>query len=241
MDHQPILEQYIDSTMRSCAVSCQHKHYLEFILGLRPLGISIHLHAGGCFASAIEHVGRRVHEDHQPLDAALKSAHAEYLMRWGDVTANADTPKTRERVWEAVEDYYATYPPLTDHVQPYFVEGKPTIKFTFAEPLDDPEFPRHPVSGEPFIYSGRFDRLGQWNGRPVIQDEKTTTSIGANWSNQWQLRAQLCGYVWACRRVGIPVDTVCIRGVGILKTKFHQVEAMITFADWEIERWHRTT
>lgn len=242
----PIFQPYIDSTMRSCFVSCPHKWFLEFCLGLRPGGISIDLHAGACFASALEHIGKRVHTEKVPLDEALRSAHAEYLMNWGDVVPTKDTPKTRDRVWQAVynEDgasdsrgYFQVYPPMTDHVQPYFVDGRPTFEFTFAEPLDYPNFPRHPLTGDPFIYSGRFDMLGQWNGRPIIRDEKTTTSLSANWSNQWQLRAQLLGYVWACRRLGIDIDTVCIRGVGILKTKFHQVEAMITFADWEVERW----
>lgn len=237
MTPAPILQPYIDSTMRSCFVSCEHKFFLEFVLGLRPPGVSIDLHAGACFAKAREHVGKAVHLERRSLEDALRTAHAEFMVEWGDIVPIKDTPKTRDRVWEAVEDYFVTYPPLTDHIQPYRLEGHPTFEFTFAIPLDFPDFPLHPESKEPFIYSGRFDMLGEWCGRPIIQDDKTTTSISANWAEQWQLRAQLLGYVWACTQMGIPLDTVCIRGIGILKTKFHQVEAMPSFSRWEVERW----
>ncbi len=233
----PTLPQHFDSTMRSCFASCAQKFYLEFCLGLHGRSLSIDLHAGACFALAIETVGRAVHCDKLPLDLALARAHAVFMLAWGEFIAIKETPKTKDRVWEAVEDYFNTYPPLTDHVQPYFVEGIPTFEFTFAEPLDLPGFPMHPVSNDPFIYCGRFDMLGTWGTKPVIRDEKTTTSIGAAWADQWGLRAQFPGYCWACRRLGIPVDTVIIRGVGILKTKFHQIEATPTYSDWAIERW----
>jgi len=248
----PLLPIHIDSTMISCFRSCPQKFYNEFVLGLRPASLSIDLHAGACFASAIEDVGKNVHIHHLDLPTALLRAHGRFLDNWGDFTSMKDTPKTRENVWEAVEDYFRVYSPLTDHVQPYFVEGKPTFEFTFAIPLEPAvhpqevyaitmktrgaRFPRHP-SGDPFIYCGKFDLLGSWHGKPVVRDEKTTKSISFNWAEQWDLRSQFIGYTWACQQEGIPVDTAVIRGVGILKTKIHQVEATKTYSDVMRARW----
>src|SRR5262245_54953571 len=127
-----ILPRTIDATMMSCFRSCPQKLKLEFCYGLRPARFSIDLHAAPCLALAIETVGKCIHEYKMPLEAALQKALAAFLDAWGpEVDPGKDTPKTRERVWEAVEEYFRTWPPLTDHVQPYFIKGKPTYEFTF--------------------------------------------------------------------------------------------------------------
>lgn len=262
--YEPIMPINIDSTMRSCFVSCPQKFYLEFVLGLRPTELSIHLHAGACFANAIERMGIATHVENHDFQKALNLTLAGFFQDWGDVEAperGSGSNKTKDRVWEAIEDYFFKYPPLTDHVQPHFITGKPSYEFTFAIPLEPalnfgevpalseieryrrgdgtiPKgFPRHP-SGDPYYYCGRVDRLGEWGTKTVIQDEKTTGSIGSSWAEQWDLRAQFMGYIWAMQQHGINVDTVVVRGVGILKTKITQVEAFRTFAKWEIERWY---
>ncbi len=236
---RPELPIYVDSTMITCFRQCPQKFWLEFVRGFRPAGRSIDLHAGACFAGALENVSKFVHLSNMSLEDALMHAHAKYLIQWGDfeIPSHKKTAKTMDRVWEAVEDYFHKYPPRTDHVQPYFLDGKPTFEFTFAIPLDFPGWPRHP-SGDPFIYCGRFDLLGAYSDRPVVRDEKTTgTSIGANWSEKWDLRSQFIGYVWACQQSGLDLDTVIVRGVGILKTMFHQVEAMKIYGKHIVDRW----
>ncbi len=255
-----ILPQYIDSTMVSCFRSCPQKFYKEFVLGLRPASVSIDLHAGGAFAAGLETVYREVFLNKAPQHIAMARGLAAYLNYWGDfvIPEFKETPKTKDRVWEAIEEYTKQWPPATDHVQPYIVDGTPAFEFTFGIPLEptlphdsngkyyhyetrqeleSQAFPLHP-SGDPFIYSGRFDMLGSWSNKPVVRDEKTTTSIGAKWAEKWDLRSQFLGYCWACQQSGLAVDTVIVRGVGILKTKFTLVEAIKVFADWELARWH---
>lgn len=234
---EAILPLNIDSTMMSAFRACPRKFQYEFCFGLRPARVSIDLHAGACFASALEYLYKLVHEDGIPTDKALLRAYGIFLKQWGDFEIIKDTPKTRERVWEATESYVATYSPYTDHVQPAKLPGQPSYEFSFGIPLTDPDFPLHP-SGSPFIYSGRFDMLGSWNGKLVVRDEKTTTSIGAMWAEQWDLRSQFMGYCWACQQSGLDVDTVVVRGVGILKTKITQVEAIKLYPRHMIERWY---
>ena len=253
-----ILPQHIDSTMMSAFRNCPQKFALEFLYGLRPPGLSIDLHAGACFASALEEVYKQIHVAKRPLTDALTFAHARFMTEWGDfqIPDWKKTPKTKDRVWAALvgggDDenmgYLEAYPPLTDEVQPFFdSNGKPTLEYTFAIPLEpaiDPHtpydnphtFPLHP-NGSPFVYSGRFDMLGIRHGRPVVRDEKTGQSMGREWAEKWDLRSQFIGYTWACRECGIDLDTVVVRGIGILKEKFHQLEAVKTYSDFMRFRW----
>jgi hypothetical protein len=237
----PILSQHIDSTMLTCFRSCPRKFHNEFLLGLRPAGISIDLHAGGCFAGAVEETYRQVWEQGKELGHALLMAEAKFFTEWGDVEPPEwkKTAKTKDRVWEAVESYFSTYPPLTDHVRPYFnSEGKPSFEYTFAIPLDDGDFPQHP-NGEPFLYCGRFDMLGQYQDRPCVRDEKTTgSSIGRNWASQWDLRSQFLGYVWACQQSGIDLDTVIVRGIAIQMTQIVHAEAIKVYSQDLIAKWY---
>jgi PD-(D/E)XK nuclease superfamily protein len=240
MPQQAILPPYIDSTMMSTFRSCPRKFYYEFILGLRPPGISIDLHAGGAFAHCLEVVRKEVFLKGSSLDSALLRANAAFEIYWGDFTIpeHKKTNKRPDRVWAAVESYFHQYPPLSDHIQPYFVDGHPTFEFTFAIPLDGPGFPVHPVSGEPFLYTGRFDLLGEYMGNPVVEDDKTSgAGHYANWTEKWDLRSQFIGYTWACRELGIDVDSVAVRGVGIQITQIAHAEAIKPYSDVLRARW----
>lgn len=246
---------YVDSTMLTCYRGCGQKFYKEFVLGRRPPGLSIDLHAGACFATALETVRKLTFKDKLPYHEALIRAHASFLQTWGsfEIPAHKTTAKTLDRVWEAVEDYFATYSPLTDYVQPYMASsGDPTLEYTFAIPLEPARdcavwegysatgnyFPLHP-NGSPFLYCGRFDMLGEMNGRPIPVDEKTSgRSADVNWAEQWNLRNQFMGYVWACQQCGLDVDSLLVRGTSILKTKIGQAEAIKTYPKALLARWH---
>lgn len=239
--HQEEMPLNVDSTMMSCFRSCPKKFYEEFILGLRPTAVSIDLHAGACFASALENIYGMLATGIE-LETAKVRAFGMFMDQWGDFEALKETPKSRERIWEAVDEYFKQWPPLTDPVQPFKKEG--SNEFTFAIPLEpvtateaEGGFPAHP-SGTPYLYSGRFDLLGRWGTKIVPRDEKTTTSIGNKWAQQWNLRSQFMGYCWACQASGLEVDTVCVRGIGILKTKFTMVDAFKTYPQHLIERWY---
>lgn len=236
----PILPPYIDSTMISAFRSCPRKFYYEFILGLRPPGISVDLHAGGAFAHCLEVVRKEVFLNGRTLNEATLRANAAFEIYWGNfvIPEHKKTNKRPDRVWAAVESYFDQYPPHTDHIQPYRVGGKPTFEFTFAIPLDLPGFPVHPVSGEPFLYSGRFDLLGEYLGLPIVEDDKTSgTGHYANWSEKWDLRSQFIGYTWACQQLGLPVSSVAVRGIGILMGSIAHAEVIKPYSDALRARW----
>lgn len=242
-DFEAILPQHIDSTMLSSFRSCPRKFYHEYILGLRTPDTKVDLYAGAALASALEAFYTSVFSRGEETALALKHAFVAYSTSWGDNPKEpaSDSPKSFDRMWEAVADYLRTYPPHTDHIQPYISEhGAATSEFSFAIPLDPqtyPGFPLHPTTGEPFVYCGRFDMLGSYLGRPCVRDEKTTKYAGATWADQWDLRAQFLGYVWACQQSGFDLDTVVVRGIVIQKTQIKQLEAIKIYPQFIVDRW----
>jgi hypothetical protein len=236
---QEIFPAYIDSTMLNCFRACPKKFYYEYILGLRPAETSIDLHAGAVFSATLERFYQEIFKNGLDTSAALARAHATFMSEWGDfVIRKEGHPKTPENMWGAVEDYVRVYPPRFDSVQPYFTGSGATFEYSFAIPLDFPGFPRHPVSGDPFIYVGRFDLLGKKDSRPVIRDEKTAQRLESNWAEKWDLRSQFLGYCWALQHLGVLCNTVVVRGVIITKTNIRQVEAIKMYSQHLIEKWY---
>jgi len=227
-----------DNTMRCAFVNCPRSFFLSYIHDLKPQGENVNLHAGAAFAKGIETTRMMHYARGEPVAKATAEGARELLKHYGDFVAPDKSAKTSDRTLGALGSYLAQYPPETDHIQPLVFNGKPAIEFSFAHPLTDV---LHPTTGEPIIYCGRFDMLGVLNNNPssvFVVDEKTTSQLGATWSKQWELRSQFMGYVWACQQSGIDLDTVCVRGIGILKTKFSEAEAFKTFTSLKIERWH---
>lgn len=243
---EPILPAYIDSSMLTTFRACPMKFYHEYVLGLRA-GKSIDLHAGAVFAACLERIYRRVWEG-LDVNAALGDVELFFERIWGDPDIPLDdkgrptTNKTKDRIWDALEQYVHRWGVATDHVQPYVdADGHPTFEHSFAIPLDlgttGIEWPTHPGTGEPFIFAGRYDLLGHLDGVPVIRDEKTTTSIGAAWAKKWDMRGQFLGYIYAMALQGITIQDVIVRGVGILKTSITLVELHKTYPRHLVDRW----
>lgn len=235
---QFILPAHIDNTMMVTYRGCPQKFYTEFGLGLRPVETSIDLHAGACFSATLERYYREVFLNDALHDIAIARAYATFTEEWGDfVLLNPKHPKTPENMWAAVENYLAAYPAKTDSCQPYFTNGVPSFEYSFAIPLDMPGFPMHPISGDPFVYVGRFDMFAKWNGLPAVRDEKTAQRLESNWSEKWDLRSQFLGYCWALQYSGVKCNTAIVRGVIITTKEVRQVEAVKTYPQHLIDRW----
>lgn len=239
---KPNLSQLIDSTMLTTFRSCHQKFHLAHHLGYRPKGVSIDLHAGACFASAIEETRRQVHFGKRSLPDALLLAQARFMQEWGDIEPPEHNvrkkAKSRDNVWYGVEAYFERWSPLTDYVKPYrTIEDQPTLEYTFSLPLEGDDFPLHP-NGEPFVYAGKFDMLGELYGRPAVCDDKTTSGIGPTWADQWNLRSQFIGYVWALQQLGFDCDTAVIRGVSFQVSEIKLIEAIRPYTKFIIDRWY---
>lgn len=231
----------IDSTIIASFTDCPLKCYREYFLRLGSEDPSIHLHAGGCFAKAIEVVRRNRWELELPFKECLEAAFSAFVKKWGAYDSVPDhgtgANKTFDRVWSAVEYYFEQFPIESDPIKPHiFADGRSGVEFSFAVPLPL----QNPDTGEPVLYAGRFDLLGYYNDLHAVIDEKTTTALGRTWPDQWTMRGQMYGYVWGARQSGVNCRTAIIRGVAILKTKFNHLEVIKTgiYTDKLLDRWY---
>lgn len=234
MSNKPDFPMAIDSTMRATFTACPQKYYREYFQHWKPRLESIDLVAGKAFAAGIEEV-RRQYWEHGNTDTDDCIAHGvqALLREYGDFDAG-DHVKSPDRMIGALDEYFATYGFHTDHIKPLMQDGKPAVEFSFALPIPGTV---HPTTGDPILYTGRFDMLGLYNDSLFVVDEKTTKQLGASWHKNWVLRSQLTGYCWAAREYGYPVTGAIIRGISILKTKYGHAENIQYRTDWFINRW----
>ncbi len=224
----------VDNTMLSAFDSCPQKFFNEFILGLSGHSKSPDLHAGGCFATAMEVVRRGVYRDGLSMEHALAEAWTAFVRQWGDYEPPENNNKTAENMFNAVVLYFREYPPETDVVQPLILDnGEPAIEFTFAMPTHI----KHPDTGDPVLYGGRFDMLGKAFDQLAVVDEKTTKSLGPYWMKSWGMRGQFLGYIHAARQFNFPASHALVRGIGILKTEIKFAQVFEQYPEFLIERW----
>jgi hypothetical protein len=261
--NRPMFPNTVDSTMLSTFRSCPQKMLLTYVQHWKPKSESVHLVAGGAFAKGVE-VGRkaffegtavRPQVDHvvingelvhqikwheEPCEAgnqnlAQELGVAALLATYGDFDPPPDSAKSAMRMAGALEFYFAMYPFGEDGAIPLtFPNGRRGIEFSFAEPTEV----LHPVTGNPILYTGRADMLAEFNSGNYVFDEKTASQLGASWPNQWEMRSQFSGYIWAAQRAGLNCNGAVVRGVSILKTKYDHMQALTYRTPYEIERWY---
>ena len=226
----------IDNTMRGTFLKCPKEMEWAHVKHWATGTPSIHLHAGGAFAASLEGARRAFFDEGKSEAEALRLGLEALIKFYGPVqapvTKNGD--KSVENVIRAFDSYFQRYPLPTDPIKPFKLSnGKSMIEFTFSIPTEV----MHPVTGDPILYGGRSDMIGELGGALYVTDEKTATQLGEQWASQWELESQFTGYIAAAKVYGYPVAGALIRGVGLLKTKITHQEAILYRSDWEIERW----
>ena len=227
--------QVLDSTIL-LASACPTKFFYKHCYHLAPTQKSIHLHAGGAFAQAMQTVREKFYRDKVGLEKALLEGMRSFIIYWGDYEAPEGTYKSFENTLAAVFDYFHTYNPEDDYIQPLIrKDGTPAVEFTFGVPLPI----MHPTSGEPLIYAGRCDMLGQHNSLKAVVDEKTCYSFGFDWARVFQMRGQFIGYTWAAQQFDIDVNLCIVRGIAIQVRSIKHLETMFSFPQWQVDRWYQ--
>lgn len=262
----PIFPEFIDSSMMGSLKSCEELFRKTYIEHWKPRDASVHLHAGAAFAKGLEVARDAYYTGHAQRylkvkdsdsgeeirqwfrsfdpsfqansDSAIALGLQALLASYGSFECPEDSAKSASRMAGAFEFYFANYPLTDDDQQPIILPGgRRGIEFSFAEPLPI----NHPTTGNPLLYVGRLDMLMNFAGGTFMEDDKTTTQLGASWSRQWDLRSQFTGYAWGCGKAGIHVDGAVIRGVSILKTKYDTQQAISYRPEWQIDRWYNET
>ncbi len=236
---EPYFPSILDSSILSTAKACRRKFFLEYVSDWKPKEPSVHLHAGAAFAAGLEAARSAYYTGHASVAEAEAIGAGVLLQHYGDFECPEDSAKSATRMVGALEFYFANYPLDTDAAQPITLPGgKRGIEISFAEPLPI----AHPVTGDPLIYCGRLDMAVNYAGGIYVEDDKTTSSLGATWSKQWDLRSQFTGYCWGLNRVAGVKPTGClVRGISILKTKYDTLQSITYRPDWMIDEWFSET
>ena len=226
----------IDNTLRKEFSACPYKAMLSSFYRLGSVAPSIHLHFGGCFARGLE-VTRKAYYGNGVSDPdAVRLGQEAVRAAWGDYDPEGNgTVKTLSRCLDALELYFLEYPLGTDHLKPLNPDGNsPAVEFSFALTLPI----AHPDTGEPLLYAGRFDMLAEYNGVLFAVDEKTASSLGAQWGSQWDLSSQFSGYCYAAQQYGYEVAGAVVRGVGLLKTQTTFAQHITYRPRWLLAQWY---
>lgn len=230
---RPPFPEVIDSSLIAAFRSCPRKAFLEYLQHWKSRSPSVHLVAGAAFARGLEVTRLAYYEQGCSPDVALGRGLDALMKAYGTFECPADSPKSLERMMGALEFYFDRYPLGQDEAEVITVAGKHAVEFNFSEPLDI----AHPETGQPLIYTGRFDAIVRYSGLTLGCDEKTTSQLGASWPRQWDLRSQFTAYTWGAKRAGLKLDGFLVRGVSILKSKYDTAEAITYRPEWQLERW----
>ena len=182
--------------------------YYSTLRNLEPNTSSIHLHAGKCYAKGLEIARRTFYDGGLPEEAAIASGLEALTLAWGDFD----------------------YPDGEPHRDAL---GRSALEFSFAIPLNV----LNPSTGQPILYGGKFDMLGERDGALFVVDEKTAGQLGNQWMRNWLLDSQATGYCYAAKTFGYPVVGAIFRGISLLKGKYGHAQAIVYRPDWQIERW----
>ena len=232
--------EIIDSSMLNTWKACRQRWAFQYSAGLSSPKTSVHLHFGGCFASAIETARRAFYIDGRPSSECVAAAMNTALREWGDfVVDNPRITKTKETLLLAIEGYFREWPLGNDGLTPIFEGSSIEFSFSFPTPIMRPELAR---ANEPILYGGRFDMIAKWEGMNAVVDEKTTgRSFSSDWAAGWPLRGQFLGYVCGVNAHGIDCHQIVVRGVSVLKTKISFVQLPVLVSQHIIDRWYSDT
>lgn len=240
----PPFPEVVDNTMRASYRKCPIGFFKEHLL-CRVMGAdNIHLVAGGAFAEGNDAFRKSYFTRDTPVyrdyDAALDAGLYALIKHYGYDEQResredwATSPKSCERLIDAFLDYWKEYHPRASLGKQYYHDGEVASELGGILELDV----CHPVTGKPLLYSFRFDYIEERNGAIWLGDDKTTTSLGASWAKQWDLRSQFMGYLYAAKvQLGIQATGVIARGTGILKTKITHMEVPVRFPPHLLDLW----
>jgi hypothetical protein len=226
--------------MHSDFKSCPHYFFRRHVQGLVKPRSNVHLHFGACLAKGLE-TARREYCEHGDVSDAFHVASEMIIHAWGTFEpppnpSRSESNKTLANCLLCLREYLATWPLDEDPMQIYRYEGKPCIEWSGAWPIPGS---RHPETGEPVLYAGRFDMIGEFQRGVWGLDDKTTSVDPNNdmWRNQWRLRGQFTGYVWLAQRYKLPLRGFMVRGIAPLKESIRTGFALVPRPEWMVKRW----
>lgn len=228
----------IDNSMRKAYASCPTKFMHKYYENIVPVNArTVDLHFGACFARGIEVARKSFYCKNgytsasriNPVENGISAA----VYAWGNFQSPPMSNKTLPRLIGALRYYFMQWPFENEWLTP--VEDGIECSFAIDLPI------MHPITNLPIMFAGRFDMLAtDKNGRYYVVDEKTASKLGDSWIMNWDLDAQMSGYIWAVKQSKIADIEIMgqVRGISILKNDYGHVEVPIVRSKYMIDQWH---
>ena len=221
------------STFKACARKSEYYTFMRWV----PREKSIHLHAGAAFASAIEAARRSFYVDSMNAEQSIIAGVRTLWFEYGDFECPPESNKSCMNLTHAFIGYFDTWPLGLDPITPLVLASGTAIEFDFTADL----LITHPTSGDPILYTGRADMLGQFQSSLWNVDEKTTSGIGPAWARKWSMRSQFLGTIWAAAQYGHKLQGTIVRGIAVLKNQNKTAEHLAPANPHMVERWYVST
>lgn len=237
--NKPDFPLTLDNTILSTFRTCERLGYLQYLNHWKSKNESVHLLAGGAFAAGLEEMRKSFFMECESPERALQRGFLALTKHYG-FADHSHTKKSWEACVQALVYYSEKFKLTEEKYVPYFHHGQSTVEYSFAFPLPV----NHPQTNEPLIYVGRADQLVKdRNGIIYLEDDKTTSQLGATFADKWDMRSQFTGYMYAAQEYGqIPVRGILIRGICFYAGGRIDSQEVFTYRSRdEIEQWYETT
>lgn len=237
----------LDNTKISTFRACPQKFLKSYLLHRTASERSIHLTAGAAFAEGVDTFRQNFYNSDSPYkgnsDMSFLEGMYALLKSYGydpeqeSVSDWAMSPKSAPRLVMALDSYWKSFSPRSDAIKQHMINGKAASEISISFPLDV----KHPVTGDPILYLGRFDSIVEYNGAIYGLDDKTTSSLGPQWMRKWDMRGQFMGYTYGARQLGLPVAGTVVRGTAILKTSIKHAQVPVSHPTHLLNKWYDQT
>lgn len=232
-----------DSTTIKVGQACLRKYQYKIIDGWQSLEQSPHLWFGSIYAKALETFHKLRAEGLDIEEATLKVVTDALVSSWeyetdehGNVVGGApyqstDNNKTRDTLIRSIIWYldYFREDNMTTFIDSH---GKAAVEYSFSINVDDG-----------LIFCGHIDRLVEYQGALMVQDQKTTKSaLGSYYFNQYAPDTQMSMYTFAGKMIySAPVKGVVIDAAQVM-VGFTRFERGITYrTDSQLNEWYDDT
>jgi len=224
-----------DATSIKSWQTCPRYYYYKHVGGWQPKRPSVHLWFGGLYASALEsyHKHRADGMDYEDaVDAILdETLQASWDKEEGCPIDYDDPNKNRHTLIRTIIWYLEEFKndSMATHILP---GGKPGIELSFAMPVDND-----------IIFCGHMDRIVEYSGELLGQDQKTTKSaLSSMYFSQFDLDDQMSMYTFVTNfSYNIPVKGMAIDAAQILvgSSRFGRVVTQRT--EEQLNEWYDNT
>lgn len=224
----------VDNTMVTAYRACPQKFWLAYMRGLAPVEESVHLVAGGAFAKGLEVARKEFWDQGKDFPTALALGGLALLAAYGNFDPHHE--KTALNMLGALGYYFETWP-IDGALVPYKAPGatEHDIECRIAIPIPGT---KHPTTGDPVVYGGRFDARMVYKGSMLVgSDDKTSTQLGPTWVDRWRYNNQILGYGWGSWKLGFKLGAFMIRGISILKNGYSHSDPLQMLPEWKLERF----